>query len=85
MSELTPQLAMVLLIVGAGLLVAPVALAAYLLGRWRGARRADRVWTTWTGIEPSELPTRQFERELRDLRNRIGRAADYWPEGTRED
>ncbi len=73
------------LLLGGSALVVLLVAVAYLVGRWKGARAANHLWMTWTGIEPGELLSGQFERELRGLRQRIGRPADYWPEQGRED
>jgi hypothetical protein len=56
-----------------------VAFAAYRFGFARGSRRAHHLWTEWTGITPTELVAREFDRALRRLRRDIGRPADSWP------
>ena len=70
---------------GGCLALAAMVAVAYWIGRRNGARDANRQWTIWTGIEAHELKSRQYDRELRELRRRIGRPADEWPEETRED
>jgi hypothetical protein len=76
--------------VGADVLVACVvvvivAVVMFRVGRRQGAKAADRRWAAWVGITAAELRTRQFDRELREFRRHIGRAADDWPEHSRED
>ncbi len=66
-------------------LALPVAVVAYRLGVAAGSKRAHRLWKRWTGISPAELHSRAFDQELRHLRRDIGRPADPWPEGGRED
>ena len=62
-----------------------IAALAYRAGRRRGARDANQLWSDWTGIAADELTRREFDRELRELRRRIGRPADSWPDQSRED
>jgi hypothetical protein len=62
-----------------------VGLVAYRMGLRSGTRSAHSVWTEWTGIQPEELQSHEFDRQLRNLRRDIGRPVDAWPEQEKED